>query len=147
MADVTVKLTGTQELLAKLKKWQIIKKEACAIALKEVGFKVETQAKANTPVDSGRLRASISTNWSGSGMSQGKTGGQAKSGDGIGQPAGEKGLTVVVGTNVEYSEFVEWSEKAHHKVGGPHFLFGAYFSYEGEAEKRIATIMKKDENL
>lgn len=54
--------------------------------------------------DTGRLRASISTNWSGSGMTRGKVQGRAESGDGVGQPGTKDDkFTVVVGTNVPYA--------------------------------------------
>ena len=55
-------------------------------------------------VDTGRLRASISTNWSDSGLSRGRVGGQADSENGIGQPNQvQRKFTVVVGTNVLYA--------------------------------------------
>ena len=66
----------------------------------------EGDAKYFCVVDTGRLRASISSNWKGSGMAKGKVGGQAKADDGIGQP--EKELTGVVGTNVEYARRIEF---------------------------------------
>ena len=66
-------------------------------------------------VDYGRLRASISFNWSGSGKTQGDTDSfSAPSGkasgvrDGVGEPASKQDqITVVVGTNVEYGGFLE----------------------------------------
>lgn len=115
-------------------KWDDKKLRATAetIALKrliKVGFMVEREAKRLTPVDTGRLRSSISTNWSGSGMSEGKTGKQAsavtlkgrKTGrgkaplrtgkpvKGIGRPSDR--FTVVVGTNVQYSAAVEFGKQ------------------------------------
>ena len=68
-------------------------------------FLVEGDAKILCPIVTTRLRGSISSNWNGSGMARGKTGGAAKADDGIGQP--EKELTGVVGTNVEYGRRVE----------------------------------------
>lgn len=60
-------------------------------------------------VDTGRLRASISSNWSGSGMAKGKVSGQAKTNDGVGQPANKYlQLVGVVGTNVEYARRLEF---------------------------------------
>jgi len=88
-----------------------------------VGFEVERMAKRLAPVDTGRLRASISTNWSGSGMGNAKVGakastsalkgkkGKAKLGMavvGVGQPGKKGNPVVVVGTNVEYSSAVEF---------------------------------------
>lgn len=59
--------------------------------------------------DTGRLRASISTNWSGSSMSRGKVGGKALASDGVGMPKakGDR-FTVVVGSNVEYAPLLEF---------------------------------------
>lgn len=58
--------------------------------------------------DTGRLRASISTNWTGSPMSRGIVLGRAKVEDGVGRPGSKRGMfTVVVGTNVEYANHLE----------------------------------------
>lgn len=59
-------------------------------------------------VDTGRLRASISTNWSGSGMTNGNVGGQALTEDGIDQPErrGDK-FVVRVGSRVNYAPWLE----------------------------------------
>jgi very-short-patch-repair endonuclease len=54
-------------------------------------------------VDTGRLRASISTNWSGSGKARGEVGAKAKLEDGVGPPPTNEEFTVYVGTNVEYA--------------------------------------------
>ena len=66
--------------------------------------------KASAPgeppaVDMGRLRASVSSNWTGSGMAKGKVESPAKAEDGVGQPTKE--LTGVVGSNVEYARRLE----------------------------------------
>uniref|UniRef100_A0A6H1ZRR4 Tail protein n=1 Tax=viral metagenome TaxID=1070528 RepID=A0A6H1ZRR4_9ZZZZ len=70
-------------------------------------FMVERDAKIlQTPhVDTGRLRASISSNWTGSGLSRGKVTTPAKPEDGIEQPT--KKLTGVVGSNVSYARRIE----------------------------------------
>jgi len=66
-------------------------------------IKHQASAPGEPPaVDTGRLRASISTNWSGSGMDKGRVDAQALPDDGIGEPKGDK-FTVVVGTNVDYA--------------------------------------------
>jgi len=141
---VDVKMEGQEKLLANLKKWQIIKRKACEDVLKEGGFRIQAQAKAVCPVDTNRLRGSISTNWSGSGMGRGKTQGKAQADDGVGQPAGEKGLVVVTGTNVFYAPFVEFGTN---KMDGRPYLFPAFFSLEPQIQKRIAAVVGKDEKL
>jgi len=71
------------------------------------GGKMHHASAAGQPpaVDTGRLRASVSSNWHGSGMERGKVDSQAEPDDGIGQP--DKDLTGVVGTNVEYAGYLE----------------------------------------
>lgn len=69
--------------------------------------KIHTASAPGQPpaVDTGRLRASISSNWTGSGMAKGKVKSPAEADDGVGQPTKE--LTGVVGTNVEYARRLE----------------------------------------
>jgi len=137
---------GIPEVIANLKKYQIIKTQAIKDRLKKQAFKIELAAKEMCPVDTGRLRASISTNWAGSPMNEGKTGRQAKSGDGIKKPTGPKELVYVVGTNVKYARVQEhgWPPK---NITAQPYLFPAYFMHEGETIKAIGDIMKKDVRL
>jgi len=86
-------------------------------ATKTVAFMIMNDAKILVPVDTGRLRASISVNWTGSSMQYGKVQGKtttkpgrkpSSAADGIGRPPSSmKGFNSAVGTNVEYSEDVE----------------------------------------
>src|SRR5574343_442459 len=66
------------------------------------GGRTHIASAPNQPpaVDTGRLRASISTNWTGSGMSRGKVDSLAKAEDGVGMPT-DTGFHVYVGTNVD----------------------------------------------
>jgi phage gpG-like protein len=110
MADnVTVKVRGVEGVKKAIAKYQGESRDELVDALKIGGLKVEASAKrdGNIPVQFGRLKASISTNWSGSGMQYGKAGGEAQHQDGVGRPDGPKGLTVVVGTNVKYAYIQE----------------------------------------
>ena len=96
-------------------------------AMKKAGFTVQREAKQLCPVKTGRLRSSISTNWTGSGLSRAniEQGGDAnnpqKPSDGVGE-ASAKGFEVLTGTNVEYAEAVEarspylWAAFAIHKT-------------------------------
>ena len=89
------------------------------IYLKGKNRNIEYQASAPgfpPAVDTGRLRASISTNWTESGMSRGKVDSAAQVGDGIGDPGGNvlkaKGrFKVVVGTNVIYGPMLEFGTR------------------------------------
>jgi len=141
---MTTYVKGIPEVIANLKTYQIIKTQAIKDRLKKQAFKIELAAKEMCPVDTNRLRSSISTNWAGSSLSEGKTGGKAKSGDGVKKPAGPKELVYVVGTNVEYSEDVEHGTK---KREATPYLFPAFFMYEGETVAALAVIMKKDVRL
>ena len=79
-------------------------------AVKKGCYLIEGDAKIlQTPhVDTGRLRSSISVNWSGSGMSSGKVTSPAKVEDGVSMPPTETGkFTGRVGSNVEYARRIE----------------------------------------
>jgi HK97 gp10 family phage protein len=87
------------------------------------GLAIERDAKRMCPVDTGRLRASISTNWSTSGMVYGKVENKAFGADGVSMPVNE-GFSVKVGTRVEYAEYLEHGT---FRMGGAQpFLFPAY---------------------
>lgn len=91
------------------KKLKKLTREESAKLLKKIGFSIMKDAMRMCAVDTGRLRASTSINWTGSGMSKGKVESPAKPEDGVGQPGGSaKEFTVVVGTNVEYAVPVEY---------------------------------------
>lgn len=66
------------------------------LALDTVGITAVSDVQILTPVDTGRLRASISHQTSGKGL--------------------------YIGTNVEYGKYVEYGDKATHKNGQAHFL-------------------------
>ena len=68
----------------------------------EIGLDIESRTKLLCPVDTGRLRASYTTQEVRRGTAPG---GEASGADVVGKPP-EKDV-VVVGTNVEYAPFVE----------------------------------------
>jgi len=146
---------GIPEAVANLKKYQIIKTQAIKDRLKKQGFKIELAAKEIATekgvVDTGRLRASISTNWAGSSTPRASIKNPirdprnpSKSDDGVGRPDGPKELVYVVGTNVKYAPAQEHGTS---KLTGRPYLYPAYFMYEGETIRAIALIMKKDVKL
>jgi len=141
MENITIKIEGMEELKKNIAFYKLLAPEACRRGLKTIGLKVETYAKQMCPVDTGRLRASISTNWSGSGMAEGKTGAKAQAGDGMPEPPGEKGMVVAVGTNVFYGPYQEHGTS---KMEARPYLYPAYFCYEGEVPEEIIRQMKKD---
>jgi len=149
MENITIKIDGLEELKKNVRFYKVLCPEATRKALKIIGFKVETYAKQICPVLTGRLRGSLSTNWAGSGIAEGKTSGKAKTGDGMGEPPGEKGMIVAVGTNVVYARRVEHGFFGPDSLGrvyaqqGKPYLFPAYFTYEGEVMGEIVKEFKK----
>ena len=148
-----VKIVGLEDAIKRLKKWQIVKTQAVKDRLKKQAFKVELAAKQVVAVDTGRLRASVSTNWAGSGMNEGKMSAKAQPGDGVSQPQGPKELVYVVGTNVKYARRIEFGFVGKDSLGRSYnqpaqpYLFQAYFSLEGETVAAIAKILKEDITL
>ncbi len=72
-------------------------------------------------VDTGRLRASITSNWTGSGMERAKIETpvpETKSDDGVGQP--KEKLHGVVGTNVEYAKDLETGKESRNLKPRPY---------------------------
>jgi len=92
-----------------------------------IGFLIEAEAKRNCPVDLGRLRASITTNWSkselgirsGKQFSLGPGINVTASSDGVGEPkAKENEFVVVIGSNVEYAPYPELGTGIYAEGGG-----------------------------
>jgi HK97 gp10 family phage protein len=112
----TFKVTGHQSVVEGLTKVNVRMKEKARDVIKKVAFDIEGDAKKLVPVDTGRLRASISVNWTGSGMARGKVKGRttpkpgrkpSSSTDGVGRPEDRGGFYAAVGTNVEYGPSIE----------------------------------------
>lgn len=118
MADeITVKLEGIEDLIRNIRSYQVITKEAIRIALLRGALKMELAAKEMCPVDTGRLRGSITTD----------------------KRYIQKFL-VEVGTNVDYGSYVEFGTK---KMDARPYLFPAFFMFEGEIIKDIKKILDK----
>jgi len=124
---MTVKWYG-DKLVSKMEKLQVQALKACGALLEreiKLSFKPGTGNeyirggkihRASVPgqppaVDTGRLRASITFNWSGSGRGRApiqNPSKETKSNDGVGEPvAGRHEVVVVVGTNVKYGRYLE----------------------------------------
>ena len=87
-----------------------------AAALEAIGLTAERHAKENCPVDTGRLRNSISH--------------------------AVDGNDAYIGTNVEYAVYVETNDSSHHNTGKAHFLRDAATTH-GDEYKRIAEAQLK----
>jgi len=104
------------------------------------GGKIHRASVTGQPpaVDSGRLRASIASNWSGSGLANGNVTNPKQSGDGVSMPPTEPNkFTGRVGTNVFYGKILEYGSV---KMGPRPFLRPAF-------EKNISKIRNLFENL
>lgn len=103
-----VKIVGTKAMVSNLKRASAKVQRMAEKIVLITAYEVHNQAKYFCPVDTGRLRGSISVNWPGSGMYRGKVSGLAESDDGVGDPSRTlPGFNAAVGTNVEYAEKVE----------------------------------------
>jgi len=87
---LTIKLSGVDLLKSKLNSFSIRKKKAIMDLVSETALNIETEAKKNVPVDTGRLKSSIRI--------------LAKAISGLG---------VEVGTEVDYAAKVEYTNKAY----------------------------------
>lgn len=159
MADsIDVKVTGIEDIQSSIKELLFGSAQDVKRGVLRVAMKIERQAKATCPVLTGRLRASISQNWSGSGKSRGDVEPKANAEDGAGQPPTKPDtFSAVVGTNVKYARRIEFGFMDTDKLGRKYnqqpnpYLYPAYFSYEAdvadevkaELAKRLAKMMKK----
>ena len=116
------------------------KDEAVARALDAIGKTAERYAKGKCPVDTGRLRNSITyatERYSGQETYQDKNGNSFSDGSARGKPEKD---AVYIGTNVEYAKGIETG--SHRKKGAAHFLRDAAATH-GDEYKRIAEIQLK----
>ena len=96
--------------------------KACAeqiyLGLAGIGEEAEGHAKSECPVDTGRLRDSVTYATK---LSQGRAGSKAQENDAKPMTTPED-FSVSVGTNVEYARYVEYRDTAAHITGKAHFL-------------------------
>lgn len=145
MADIDLEITDNSGEILKFATL------ARARALEMIGLQAERYAKEGCPVDTGRLRNSIThavKDDEGKTYSytfnerdvNGKSLGQAKEESIIGH--GITDADVVIGTNVPYA----WKQETHteykHTVGGPHFLLNAAGNHTDTYRKLILMAYK-----
>jgi hypothetical protein len=145
--NVTCTLSGSEAVITGLHNAAINVRVAARKAVLATAFLIMNDAKMMCPVLTGRLRASLSVNWTDSGMARGKTSGglnykaMGKTGnypteeDGVGGPEMEgytSGFFAVVGTNVVYAESVE-------NMATP-YLTPAWMMHYGQLMKKIADL-------
>lgn len=112
MTDVQFKVTDNAPKVESAFKKQL------SLALEAIGQTAEGYAKEDCPVDTGRLRNSISY--------------------AVGEPSEND---VVIGTNVEYAPQVEYRD-VNHKTGKAHFLRDAAANHSDEYQKLVDEIMR-----
>ena len=90
--------------------------------LEAIGQTAEGYAKDDCPVDTGRLRNSITYKTTDAQGTPNASGGEhARPSDYSPHSNAEKNA-VYIGTNVEYAQAVEYSDKPEHETGKAHFL-------------------------
>lgn len=99
--------------------------------LNAIGLTAATHAKRNCPVDTGRLRNSITfASETKTGGSNSDSGAKASSND-TARHGIPEGNAVYIGTNVEYAPAVEYLDRSH-KTGGAHFIKNAAANHGDE---------------
>ena len=100
------------------------------LGLNAVGEKMEEHAKKRTPVNTGRLKDSITYATK---TKHSSPGAKAQGGDAT--PHGSvPEMEVQLGTNVEYAEKQEYGDSIKHRVGAAHFLRDAAANHNSEYE-------------
>ena len=89
------------------------------VALEAIGLQCEGYAKKLCPVDTGRLRNSIT------------------------HEARPSEKAVYIGTNVEYAASVEYNDHVSHKVGQAHYLRDAATNHREEYKELAEFYLKK----
>lgn len=146
MSDIDIKLIDNSgEILANFQK-------NLEAGLEAIGLQAERYAKEGAPVDTGRLRNSI-THTTAKNAGQGysysykavdkdgkKTKGKAT--DEETHRGGAKPNEVYIGTNVEYAIAQETNDYYKHTVGGAHFLKNAAANHGDVYEKILEKQLK-----
>ena len=119
------------------------------LSLMAIGEKAEGYAKMACPVDTGRLRNSLTyvTAKTQSSPNTNKYQGGAADGQTDAHPSDYKPRgtaeddSVYIGTNVEYAQYIEFLSMEH-KVGRAHFLRDAATTHSDEYKKTAEAIFK-----
>lgn len=120
---VKFQIEGGKELVKKFAEISQKATNAAEQGLVRGGLLVERDAKKNCPVDTGRLRASISHRLIG---------------------AGTNSPVVEVGTNVEYAKFVELGTS---RMAAKPFLFPALTANSDRIKQEVANAIRKELGL
>lgn len=110
-------------------------------ALEAIGGQAEAYAKEECPVDTGRLRNSITFATATAQGDANTSGGEEAKPEDYAQHGSVKENMVVIGTNVEYAPAVEFTDM-HHKVGKAHFLRDAATTHGEDYKKIVEAALK-----
>ncbi len=121
------------------------------LALRLIGEQAEGYAKEDCPVDTGRLRNSITyvTASEQGAANVNKYSGSAANGQTDAKPSDYKPKgkpeddSVYIGTNVEYAAYIEYMSMAH-KVGKAHFLRDAATTHNARYKEIAEAVLKAD---
>ena len=141
-----VRFRASPQFKANVKRLPLMAQTAAGKAVLAVAWMIHNDAKTLCRVLTGRCRASVSVNWTGSGMARGKVTGKvapkpgvkpSSPADGVGQPPKEglTGFSAVVGTNVDYAEKLENIYP---------FLWPAFRMNEAKYEPMLAAALKME---
>lgn len=135
MADIDVTVTSNaKQFLSEMARKKIL-------ALAQVGMLAEGYAKDNCPVDTGRLRNSIT--WA-TAAQYGQYSYRDDKGNQYNGVSGkpDDDSAVYIGTNVVYAAAQEYGDSFHHTTGRAHFLRDAATTHGEEYKKKVEKIMK-----
>lgn len=140
---ISIQVTGIKQAQIDLDKK--LSPDKIKTILIRAGFLIEGAAKRKAPVDTGRLRASISTNWNGSGMQYGaltEPVDDSKESDGVNQPELKPNdmCVISVGSNVEYAPYLEFGTE--NQAPQP-YLMPAYLENIGKIKAMIEYEIEK----
>lgn len=106
-----------------------------------IGLAAASHAKKGCPVDTGRLRNSISYATATKQGAQNNMSKEKAKADDYKMRGIPEGNAVYIGTNVEYAASVEYLEREH-KNGGPHFIKNAATGHGDEYKKIMEAALK-----
>lgn len=112
------------------------------LALAQIGMIAEKYAKENCPVDTGRLRNSITYATKTDQGTPNQSGGAKADSEDYKKKSTPDENSVYIGTNVVYAPKQEYGDSFHHTTGGAHFLKNAATSHGDEYKSEVEKIMK-----
>ena len=111
---------------------------AVQAGMKAIGVEAERYAKADCPVDTGRLRNSITFATE---DYQSKSGGSPATSEDSKEKAKPESASVYIGTNVEYAVYVEYGDY-NHKTGKNHFLRDSIVNHTARYKELLEAALK-----